>query len=190
MKHVPIEKADSTEVGEASLRRGLTDALNSTDVAINHYRIAPGDRFPGGLHAHLDQEEVFVIIEGTATFETLDGEVIVGQGEAVRFAPGEYHAGKNEGETDLVVLGFGAPSDTQLVRIPMACPGCGEPHLQLDANPDLRFVCPGCGAVHVPSHCPECDSPALQVTLGVHNEPIVRCSNCGAEYDEPPLQAG
>lgn len=190
MKHVEIEQANSTDVGEGSLRRGLTDALHSTDVAINHYRIAPGDGFPAGLHAHLDQEEVFVIVEGTATFETLDGEVIVSRGEAVRFAPGEYHAGKNDGETDLVVLGFGAPADTDAVHIPMACPGCGEAHLRLDTDPDLRFVCPACGEVHVPSNCPECGSPDLQVTLGVRNEPIVRCWACGAEYDEPPLEAG
>lgn len=72
------------------------DDLDGTlrrDLAVNHCDVPPAGRLPGGLHAYADQEELFVVVEGTATFETYrDGTgeaVTVAAGEPVRFAPGE-----------------------------------------------------------------------------------------------------
>jgi len=36
---------------------------------MNYVELAPGDAFPGGLHTHGDQEEVFYVLSGIATFE-------------------------------------------------------------------------------------------------------------------------
>ena len=106
MEKISIDEVEPGGPGVDIDRRKLSDPLGTTDVAINRYRLAPGEGFPGGLHAHVDQKEVFVVLEGEATFETLAprggdgtareaGEVTVGAGEVFRFAPGEFKSGRN-----------------------------------------------------------------------------------------------
>lgn len=98
-------------------RRELSAPLATTDLAINYYRIPPENGFPGGVHAHMDQEEVFVVLVGTAEFETMNGTITVEAGEAIRFGPGEFQSGANAAEQDLVALALGAPRDSEDVRI-------------------------------------------------------------------------
>lgn len=187
MDRVSIAEVDRTPADRAVGRRCLTDHLNTRDVAINHYRVDPGDGLPGGLHAHADQEEVFVVLDGEAIFETLDGEIAAAAGEAIRFAPGEFHSGRNAGDDDLVVLALGAPRDTDDVRIPFACPDCGHDDLRFDVA-DGTFVCPDCGVEHAPSACPDCGAEDLEATLGEAGAPVVVCGECAATYDRPPLR--
>ncbi|QZX98945.1 cupin domain-containing protein [Halobaculum rubrum] len=146
MEHIEIDEVETGGFGNDVEMRRLTDALGTEDMAINHYRLEPGEGFSGGLHTHLDQEEVFVILSGAATFETEDGTVEVGEGEAVRFAPGEYQTGSNEGDEAVDALALGAPADSTEVRVPVECRECG--HEALAAVPDddgMGFVCPECG---------------------------------------------
>jgi mannose-6-phosphate isomerase-like protein (cupin superfamily) len=133
-------------------RRGLTDPLNASDVAVARYVLEPGERFSGALHAHTDQEEVFVVVQGEATFRTRDGEVTVGEDEAVRFAPGEFQTGGNEGDEDLVAFALGAPKETEDVRIAripgvgdVACPDCGHDNMRIPGEDGGPLVCPECG---------------------------------------------
>ncbi|MFC6724995.1 cupin domain-containing protein [Halobium palmae] len=97
-----MERVSAADVEEDSFAgvtvSRLSDPLGTEDLAINHYRLAPGESFSAGMHTHLDQEEVFYVVEGTATFETEAGEVDVAAGEAVRFAPGDYQTGRNDAE--------------------------------------------------------------------------------------------
>lgn len=167
----------------------LGDALGSEHVAINRYRVAPGDGFPSGLHAHADQEEVFVVVAGEATFETLDGEVTVGAGEAARFAPGEFQTGENRGDGDLVAFALGAPRETDDVRVPATCPECDAETLRLDtAGANLTFRCPDCDAEHVPRPCPDCGGDALGFTTDDEHRPVVECEECGARFADAPLE--
>jgi uncharacterized cupin superfamily protein len=148
VEHVTIDDVDSQPTGEAE-RRGLADPLGAENVAVNHYRLDPGERFSGGLHAHFDQEELFLVVEGEATFETLDGEVTVGAGEAVRFGPGEYQSGYNDGDRPVVAFALGAPRDSDDVRIPRECPACGHENVRVVPAEDgegFDQVCPECGA--------------------------------------------
>jgi uncharacterized cupin superfamily protein len=124
MKQILIDSVEPSVRENDIKRRDLSDPLGTTDVAINHYRLAPGERFPGGLHTHMDQEEVFFVLEGEATYETIDGEVTVREGEAIRFAPGEFQSGKNASDRELVVCAMGAPRDSEDIRIPVRCPEC------------------------------------------------------------------
>jgi len=64
--------------------------LGTEHVAMNYFELAPGDAFAGGVHAHGDQEEVFYVLSGTATFEVGPERerVDVEAGELIRFAPG------------------------------------------------------------------------------------------------------
>jgi uncharacterized cupin superfamily protein len=118
VNHVAVDERDQQGSGGNTSRRVLTEPLGLTDVAVNQYELAPGDRFSGGLHAHVDQEEVFYVTSGTATFDyrrTADAPtetVAVGPGEAVR------------------------------------CGACGESVLELDFGPGQNHsVCPACGDV-------------------------------------------
>lgn len=200
MERISIEDIEdreaSTAVGD---RCGLSDPLWTTGVAINHYRLAPGDGFPGGLHAHMDQEEIFVVIEGEAIFETYaphggetprKGTESVAAGEAIRFAPGEFQSGRNESDRDCVALALGAPRNSEDVRIPVACPGCGhgDTRLETGEGDTITFVCPDCGDERVPTACPECGHDDLSVTLGDRATPIVVCQGCGVEFEQPPIR--
>jgi len=180
---------DRTDLDDAAERVRFGDALGTEHVAINRYRIAPGDGFPGGLHAHADQEEVFVVVAGEATFETLDGDVAVAAGEAVRFAPGEFQTGENRGDGDLVAFAIGAPRETDDVHVPATCPSCGAERLRLDAGgTGLTFRCPDCDGEHVPRPCPDCGGDALGFTTDDDHRPVVECDDCGARFADAPLE--
>lgn len=125
MDKIRIDDVDS-RLDSATVQRPLTDALNATNVALNHYELAPGDSFAYGYHMHENQEELFVIQAGSVTFETEDGAVRVGAGEAIRFAPGEYQQGINMGGERVVALAIGAPQETGTSEILRECESCGE----------------------------------------------------------------
>ena len=117
--------------GPASVKRPLSTALDTSDVSINYFELEPGESFAFGYHGHADQEEVFYLLGGTAVSETgasadpADTErVEVGAGEAIRFAPGEYQQGHNEGPERVVALAFGAPRDAGETDIRRECGPC------------------------------------------------------------------
>jgi len=168
-------------------RESLSDALGTTDVAIERYRLTPGEGLPSGLHTHLDQEEVFLVLDGTVTFETLSAPVVVDAGEAVRFGPGEYQTGANEGESPATVLAIGAPKESEAVRVPLDCPDCGHRGLSPGwVDGEVLLGCPECGAEHRTRGCPECERAEMTVTSGEkEGETVVVCPDCGAERAAP-----
>lgn len=132
-------------------RRNLTDPLNTDHVAVVRYALAPGERFSGSVHAHMDQKEVFVVLAGETTFDTRSGEIAVEAGEAIRFGPGEFQSGHNAGEEDCLALALGAPRDSEDIRIAsipvlnedVSCPDCGHDHMRVGEG---GLVCPECSA--------------------------------------------
>ncbi|WP_435346855.1 cupin domain-containing protein [Haloarchaeobius sp. HRN-SO-5] len=209
METVSLDDVDPEAVGPDGERRGLSGPLGTTDVACNHYRIPPGEGFPSGLHAHADQEEVFLVLDGEATFETygLEGddlavegrdgngqqrlgrEVTVSAGEAVRFAPGEFQSGRNDGDDVLVAVALGAPRDSADVRFPLPCPECDHADVRLDpAGGEPAFVCPACDAVRIPEPCPTCGGEDMRVVLDAGLQVAVACRGCGAEFETPPAR--
>jgi uncharacterized cupin superfamily protein len=146
MERIKIDDVEPSAFGRDVDRRGLSDPLGTTDFAINRYRLDPDERFSGSLHAHMDQEEVFVVVDGEAAFETTDGEVTVSDGEAVRFAPGEFQSGKNDADEPLVAFAMGAPRDTEDVRVPQECPDCEHENMRaIPADDGFDLRCPECG---------------------------------------------
>lgn len=118
--------AIENQVDSATVQRPLTEALHVSNVAINYYELAPGDSFAFGYHAHERQEEVFLIQEGTVTFETEDGDVEVEAGEAIRFGPGEFQQGINTGDNRVVAFVLGAPRETGESTLFCPCENCGD----------------------------------------------------------------
>jgi uncharacterized cupin superfamily protein len=117
-------------MGVNSVRRPVSEGLGTTDFGLVYYELEPGEAFSGGLrHRHGDQEEVFYILDGTATFQIGrdPARVTVGEGEAIRIAPGEFQKGTNESSERVVALGFGAPGrrhDWAELEVLIECPEC------------------------------------------------------------------
>ena len=138
------------------VRKPVSKVLGTDDFAMNYFELGEGESFSGGLHTHHDQEEVFYVQEGTATFETRDAvddetsEVEVGPDEAIRFEPGEFQQGTNRDEEEVVGLALGAPGamhDWDDIESIVHCPECGEETGHDIALEDGRFVmtCRQCG---------------------------------------------
>lgn len=147
-----IEVADADRVpSPASVRRPLANALGAEYAAINYYELEPGESFAFGYHYHEDQEEVFYILSGTATFETEDGTITVGPNEVLYVAPGEFQQGFNRGEERVVALALGAPKETSGGgEVRRDCPECGERTRHRFGSEDegrtRLTICRKCGA--------------------------------------------
>jgi len=159
MRKTSIDAVDpQADEGVYTDRRSLTGPLNASNVAVVRYVLDPGERFSGAVHAHADQEELFLVVSGTAVFETEDGDVTVDAGEAVRFAPGEFQSGRNASDDPVVAFAIGAPresDDVRVSRVPVlddadvSCPECGRDDMRLadaDGDRNADFVCPDCDA--------------------------------------------
>ncbi|MHC3379003.1 cupin domain-containing protein [Haloarcula sp. H-GB5] len=189
MEHVTLDRLNGGAFATGSTRQSVTDTLCTTEIAINHYRIVPGDGFPGGLHAHMDQEELYLILDGEATVETMDRTVTVAAGQFVRFGPGEFHTGWNDTESELVALAIGAPRETDDIRVPLSCPDCGHGDMRLDSGgAALTFSCPDCDTERRPEPCPDCGHDDLQFTRRDRDSPVVVCDGCDSVFETPPLE--
>lgn len=177
MEHITTKKETLREIGAGVTYHSLRDALNTTDVSINRFHLEPHVALPWGLHAHYDQEEIFLVTDGTVTFETLQGEVTVQHGEAIRFSKGEYQAARNDGDEPAAFFAIGAPPESTDIRVPLPCENCDSEGLRLDE----QLVCPTCGAARSPL-CANCGEDEREVHLDAEAKTIVdRCAACGNE---------
>ena len=147
MDHVSLDDMEN-HPRVADVQKHATDPLNLADMALNYYELEPGDSFSGGLHTHMNQEEVFLVMEGTATFQTKDDEIEVGANEIVRFAPGEYQEGRNDGDERVRAVAMGAPQDAGETRSALPCQECGAEYHVAEVTADgVELTCPDCGNV-------------------------------------------
>jgi mannose-6-phosphate isomerase-like protein (cupin superfamily) len=83
-------------------------ALELEQSGLSYQRIPRNYRFPYG-HTHREQEEVFVVVEGSGRMK-LDEEIVeVEKLDVVRVSPGTWR-GYEAGPEGLEILVFGAPS--------------------------------------------------------------------------------
>jgi len=150
MRDVTLDDLD-TRIGPASVSRPLSDALGTSNLAINYYELAPGESSAYGFHAHADQEEVFYVQSGTVTFRTADGDVTAAAGDLVRFGPGEYQRCVNEGAERATLLVVGAPREAGETDVLRHCEDCGTETPQsldlVDERDAVEAICEECGAV-------------------------------------------
>jgi quercetin dioxygenase-like cupin family protein len=82
-------------------------ALNLEKSGISYFKLAPGFRVPFG-HRHAEQEEIYVVLSGTARVR-LDDEVLeLNEMDAVRI-PVSTTRGFEAGPDGAEILAFGAP---------------------------------------------------------------------------------
>ena len=91
--------------------------LGLENSGISLFKAAPGFRIPFGHH-HTDQEEIYVVVAGSAHIKIGDEIVELGTWDAVRVPP-ELTRALEGGPEGAEVLAFGAPShenaDAQMV---------------------------------------------------------------------------
>jgi mannose-6-phosphate isomerase-like protein (cupin superfamily) len=83
-------------------------SLELENSGLSHYRVAPGYRVPFG-HRHTEQEEIYLVVSGSALVK-LDDEILeLAPWDAVRIPAGvmrSFGAGPDGAE----ILAFGAPN--------------------------------------------------------------------------------
>ena len=148
MEHVAIDDLDDW-MGPADVKRPIGQALGTDHMGLQYYELAPGESTAFGYHAHENQEEVFYVLDGALAFETEEGEVTVGAGEAVHFAPGEFQRSLNPGEDRTRLLAIGAPADPGELTLLRDCRDCDERTDQtveaVDDGAALVTLCEDCG---------------------------------------------
>lgn len=154
-------------MGVNSERRPVSRAVDEMDFAMVLFELQPGEAFSGAPHKHLNQEELFYVLEGTATWETKTGPgaepeyIEVGAGELIHFAEDDvYQNGRNESEEVVKAITVGAP-------------GARHEWEQALGLAD----CPECGVETVHTFRPVED--AADVRMPSPEEMVISCRECG-----------
>jgi mannose-6-phosphate isomerase-like protein (cupin superfamily) len=82
--------------------------LELEQAGVSYFRVAPGFRVPWG-HSHATQEEIYVVVSGSARVKVNDDVVELGQWGTVRVAPGAMHSFEG-GPDGAEIIAFGAPN--------------------------------------------------------------------------------
>ena len=85
---------------------------------ISHFKVAPDYRVPFG-HRHADQEEIYLVVRGSARIKLDDDILEVGEWDAVRIPP-QVTRGMEGGPDGAEIVAFGAPrhggNDAEMVQ--------------------------------------------------------------------------
>lgn len=84
------------------------EPLELANSGVSLFSLAPGFRIPFG-HRHGKQEEVYVIVAGSARMKLEDEIVELGKWDAIRLPP-ELRRGVEAGPKGAELLAFGAPN--------------------------------------------------------------------------------
>ena len=153
MEKVALEdvRIENNPLKVHSVRKPVSDALGTDAFAFNYFELEPGESFSGGMHRHHDQEELFYVLDGTATFETPEEEVDVEAGGCIRFGRGEYQTGGNRSDEQVRGFAIGAPGahhDWDEIEALLFCPECeAETDHEMALTEDGQFdiACKQCG---------------------------------------------
>jgi quercetin dioxygenase-like cupin family protein len=83
--------------------------LELEQSGISYFKIEPELRTPFG-HRHADQEEIYLVISGSARIKVDDEELELGTFDAIRLAPQVVRALEG-GPEGAEIIAFGAPSN-------------------------------------------------------------------------------
>ncbi len=86
-------------------------ALGGETLGLSHMKLAPGFRVPFG-HKHVGQEEVYVVVRGSARIKVEDEIVELTEWDAIRFDKDTMRA-VEAGPEGVEYLAFGAGDDPQ-----------------------------------------------------------------------------
>ena len=96
----------ATEGGSTLEARFARSEMGSEHIGVSHFRYAPDRRSNRG-HTHREQEEVYVVLDGSGRVKLDDELVDVGPWDVVRVAPGTFR-GFAAGPDGLELLAIGS----------------------------------------------------------------------------------
>lgn len=105
------------QVEDMAVKWGLSPGLESRfarvpleleNSGLSYFRVAPDFRVPFG-HAHSEQEEVYLIVSGSARVKLGDEVIELNAWDALRIPPGTWR-GFEAGSDGAELLAFGAPN--------------------------------------------------------------------------------
>ena len=82
--------------------------LGLENSGASYFKLAPDYRLPFG-HTHAEQEELYVVISGSARFKAGDDIVELAQFDAIR-VPGSVPRGMEAGSEGAEIIAIGAPN--------------------------------------------------------------------------------
>jgi uncharacterized cupin superfamily protein len=83
--------------------------LGVTSFGLNEIVFQPGQR--GRIHRHREQEEVYLVLEGTLTLVIEGSEQVLEKGELIRVAPELRRQVVNKGPDRLMLIALGGSSE-------------------------------------------------------------------------------
>lgn len=105
-------------VGRASIEPGSSEsflplrrALGVTSFGINQMKLRPGQRWR--IHRHLEQEEVYLVLEGELTVSIEGDEFTVREGELARIAPELRRQILNRSPEPVLLIALGGSGEHQ-----------------------------------------------------------------------------
>ena len=112
--HTKVQLDDLDDAAPGSGREGMSfrgarEALGCERTGLSLQAIEPGVRQPFG-HAHGEEEEIYVVLEGSGTVMCDGDPVEVRAMDAVRIGPGVMRA-VEAGDDGLTFLAFGGPGN-------------------------------------------------------------------------------
>jgi mannose-6-phosphate isomerase-like protein (cupin superfamily) len=85
------------------------DLLAETDMMTFHMHCYGPKGGENGLHAHVDEDHLFVVLQGEAQFSGMDGMLpVLKKNQALMLPKGCFYSFSNEGDEPLVMIRFGA----------------------------------------------------------------------------------
>ena len=95
-----------TQLVKKGRSRELLSETDHSTFRIHCYATGTGEN---ALHAHLTEDHIFVVLQGTATFSGSDGEIAkLGKNNAIVLPKGCFYQFANYGKEPLVMIRFGA----------------------------------------------------------------------------------
>lgn len=110
-------KINLKEIEDQAPRGGLSPGLKAhfaraplelQKSGISYFRVAPDFRLPFG-HTHREQEEVYLVVEGSARVKVEDDVVELNAWDAIRVPAGAMR-GLEAGSDGAEIVAFGAPN--------------------------------------------------------------------------------
>jgi hypothetical protein len=105
-------KSEVPDMAEGRMPPGIEahfakEALECEKSGVTYFKLGPDFHPPFG-HTHEEQEEIYVVISGSARIKVEDEEIDLGTLDAIRLAPDAARALKG-GPQGCEVIAFGAP---------------------------------------------------------------------------------
>jgi mannose-6-phosphate isomerase-like protein (cupin superfamily) len=98
-----------TQLVSAGHTKDLLAEANGVTFHIHCYGPKGGEN---GLHAHINEDHIFVVLQGAAQFSGVNGPLpVLRKNQALMLPKGCFYSFSNEGNEPLVMIRFGATDD-------------------------------------------------------------------------------